>query len=203
LTIRFFIVTAIVLAVILAMGKIKIVFATPEKIMPAVATGVLVHVVYLGGIFYAIAKGLHPAISGVIAIIQPLTAFIVLWVLQTEKPKFRQCFGMVLGIGMLFANFMLATQGQSIAGASELVLINCVSMAAMAIGTIWARRRGLTGNNELLLFTSFWQFLSAACVMALATFALAAVGVGGFKFVINWSTSFVFPVSTYGTKLGL
>jgi drug/metabolite transporter (DMT)-like permease len=109
----------------------------------AVFSGVFLHGVYLGGIWWAINQGVPASISGVLAAIQPLlTAAIAYWAVK-ERLAGKQKWGLVLGfLGLIIAiGPSLSTLDSSAMSASLIPLAaNVISMVAVTLGTIYQKR---------------------------------------------------------------
>lgn len=106
-------------------------------------SGVLLHGVYLGGIWWAINEGVPASISGVLAAIQPLlTAAIAYWAVK-ERLAGNQKLGLALGfIGLIIAiGPSLSSLDRSSLGTSLVPLgANVFSMVAVTLGTIYQKR---------------------------------------------------------------
>lgn len=117
--------------------------ATPSGWMHAVFSGVLLHGVYLGGIWWAINQGVPASISGVLAAIQPLlTAAIAYWAVN-ERLAGKQKLGLALGfIGLIIAigPSLSALDASSISTSLVPLGVNVVSMFAVTVGTIYQKR---------------------------------------------------------------
>ena len=108
----------------------------------AALSGVLLHAIYLGGVWWAISKGLPAGISGLIAAVQPiLTAFLAPR-LAGETIPLRHWLGIVLGFGGI-----LMVLGPKLAGLSGAALssqlmplgINVVAMISVTLGTFYQK----------------------------------------------------------------
>ncbi|MBU3731930.1 MAG: DMT family transporter [Beijerinckiaceae bacterium] len=109
----------------------------------AALSGVLLHAIYLGGVWWAISKGLPAGISGLIAAVQPiLTAFLAPR-LAGETIPLRHWLGIVLGFGGI-----LMVLGPKLAGLSGAALssqlvplgINVIAMISVTLGTFYQKR---------------------------------------------------------------
>lgn len=111
--------------------------------MHGILSGVLLHGVYLGGIWWAINHGVPASISGVLAAIQPLlTAAIAYWAVK-ERLAGKQKLGLALGfIGLIIAigPSLAALDAASLSASLVPMLINVVSMIAVTFGTIYQKR---------------------------------------------------------------
>lgn len=109
----------------------------------AMISGVLLHAIYLGGVWYAIAHGLPTGISGLIAAIQPiLTAFLAPWLLR-ERISPIQWIGIVLGflgIALVLEPKLIAIDPARLSETLLPLAINIVSMISVTAGTFYQKR---------------------------------------------------------------
>ena len=134
LFVRFAIVSVIFLGAALVM---KSVWPDRHLLVPTMIAGVLMHGVYLGGVFFAISKGTPAGIASLIVSIQPIiTAFLALIFLK-ENIRLIQWVGIATGM----AGVILVISPR-LGGAIPMIgLITClVSVHAMSIGTIIQKR---------------------------------------------------------------
>lgn len=135
----------------------------------ALASGVLLHALYLGGIWWAIAHGVPATISALLAALQPiLTAILAPW-LVGERIGPRQWLGVALGFAgllLVLAPKLLALDTGQVAGVVVPLLINVAGMVSLTFGTFYQKRYIRTGDLRTI---SFLQFISAM----LATIPLA------------------------------
>ncbi len=134
LFVRFAIVTVIFALVALALKS-----AWPDRkiLVPTLLAGVLMHGVYLGGVFFAISKGTPAGNASLIVSIQPIiTAFLALAFLN-EKVRAIQWVGITAGM----AGVALVVYPRLGGDIPMIGLISClVAVNAMAIGTIIQKR---------------------------------------------------------------
>jgi drug/metabolite transporter (DMT)-like permease len=100
-------------------------------------SGLLVHAVYLGGVFVAISRGLPAGVASLVVGLQPLlTAIAAGWFLgETVRP--RQWIGLLLG----FAGVALVVFGKTGAGFGAAALVPaCIALVGITAGTIWQKR---------------------------------------------------------------
>jgi len=109
----------------------------------AMISGVLLHAIYLGGVWFAIAHGLPTGISGLIAAIQPiLTAFLAPWLLR-ERIGPIQWIGIVLGflgIALVLEPKLIAIDPARLSETLLPLAINIVSMISVTAGTFYQKR---------------------------------------------------------------
>src|SRR5260221_5221603 len=96
LTLRFFLVAAIMLAASLAFGA-----RWPARwrdVGHAALVGVLIQAIYLGGVFYAIAHGVAAGLAALIVGLQPLITASLVGILLGESVSARQWLRLPLGL---------------------------------------------------------------------------------------------------------
>ena len=134
LFVRFAIVSVIFFGIAVVM---KSVWPTRQLLMPTMLAGVLMHGVYLGGVFFAISKGTPAGIASLIVSIQPIiTAFLAL-IFLSENIRRVQWLGIATGMaGVIMVIY------PRLGGAIPLIgLISClVAVNAMSVGTIIQKR---------------------------------------------------------------
>ena len=142
---RFLIVSAIFGAMVLVMRRR---WPQHKDILPTMIAGMLMHGVYLGGVFYAISKGTPSGIASLIVSIQPLLTALLALSFLGEKVRQLQWLGIVLG--MIGVGLVVTPR---LGGEIPMIgLVSClVAVSAMATGTILQKRYGggidlVTGN---------------------------------------------------------
>ena len=134
LFVRFAIVSVIFFGIAVVL---KSVWPARQLLMPTMLAGVLMHGVYLGGVFFAISKGTPAGIASLIVSIQPIiTAFLAL-IFLSENIRRVQWLGIATGMaGVVMVIY------PRLGGAIPLIgLISClVAVNAMSVGTIIQKR---------------------------------------------------------------
>ncbi|MEO0545122.1 MAG: DMT family transporter [Pseudomonadota bacterium] len=128
----------------------------------AIASGIFLHTIYLGGVWWAIDRGVPTSVSGLLAALQPLlTAMIAYWTVG-ERLNTAQKTGLLLGfLGLLIAigpSLMQLDQAQLTATLIPLS-VNAVAMVAVTIGTIYQKK---TFHDVALLPVATLQYVGAA-----------------------------------------
>lgn len=125
------------------------------------ASGVLLHAIYLGGVWYVIDEGLATPLSGLIAALQPLLTAVLAVAWLAEQLTRRQW----LGLGLGFAGLVIALlpklfelEGEALTAASWLIVINVVAMVSVTLGTLY-QKRFLQGGD--LRAISMLQYVGA------------------------------------------
>ncbi len=123
-------------------------FSRPEwpkgrGILHAMMSGVLLHALYLGGVWWAIAHGVPTGISGLVAAIQPiLTAFLAPLILR-ERIGPLQWAGIFLGFaGIVFVlePKLSVIDPAHLAETLEPLAINMLAMVSVTFGTFYQKR---------------------------------------------------------------
>ena len=157
LLVRYMLAIAVLAGLVLAAG-----LAWPrtgrEWGIPLVA-GILLHGLYLGGVFWAVRHGLPAGISALVAGLQPLVTGALAGPLLKEKVSRRRWAGIVIG----FAGAVLVVAPKlNDGGVPPLALGVCVlGMLSITFGTIWQKRSGSTLD---LRVNATIQFIGAAVV---------------------------------------
>lgn len=109
----------------------------------AIISGVFLHTLYLGGVWWAINQGVPASISGLLAALQPLmTAMIAFWIVK-ERLTVRQRTGIIVGlIGLLIAigPRLMSLDADTLVTASIPLIVNVIAMASVTFGTIYQKR---------------------------------------------------------------
>jgi drug/metabolite transporter (DMT)-like permease len=112
----------------------------------AAVAGFLLHGVYLGLLFWAVAQGLPAGIMGLLAGLQPLLTAVVALPLLGESITRRQWTGIVMGLlgAIIVLAPRLVVPGAGIP--STAILAGVVAVVAITAGTIWQKRTGAVGD---------------------------------------------------------
>lgn len=110
----------------------------------AVITGILVHGIYLGGVFWAIDRGVSAGVAALIVGMQPLLTSLAAGPLLGERVAPRHWLGLALG----FAGIALVVWNKVDIGAGDgWGFAACfVSMIAISAGSLYQKRTGATGD---------------------------------------------------------
>jgi len=147
-------------------------------------SGVLLHGVYLGGVFMAIQRGLPAGITALVVGMQPLlTALGAGWLLG-ERVSRRQWLGLVLGLGgvalVVSGKFGVAAGGQL----ASALLPALAALCGITVGTLYQKR-----------FCPSFDLRSGAVIQFLPTALLTLVVAGATEHQeIVWSGTFVFAL---------
>lgn len=144
--------------------------------------GLLVHAVYLGGVFVAISLGVEAGVSALIVGIQPLLTAALAGLFLSERVNGRQWIGLclgLLGVTLVLSNKLGQGPGSALGSLSCLV-----SLFAITLGTLY-QKRYCTGMD--LRTGSVVQFIAAGLVTAPLAFLFEDT-------TINWTGEFLFAL---------
>ena len=109
----------------------------------AMMSGILLHAIYLGGVWWAIHAGLASGLSGLIAALQPiLTAFLAPMLIRETITR-QQWLGIAFGFtGIIFVlHPKFAALGSSVFIETALpIIINSIAMLSVTLGTFYQKR---------------------------------------------------------------
>ncbi|HVI49820.1 MAG TPA: DMT family transporter [Candidatus Sulfotelmatobacter sp.] len=144
--------------------------------------GLLVHAVYLGGVFAAISHGLPSAMTALIVGLQPLLTAALASKWMGEKVGPRQWLGLVLG---LIGVGMVVWKKLSFGSDSTAILFAVAALVGITIGTLYQKR--YCGGMDLRTGTVV-QYLTSGIVLGLVAASTETMHV-------DWSPSFIFALA--------
>ncbi|HVF65928.1 MAG TPA: DMT family transporter [Casimicrobiaceae bacterium] len=156
--------------------------ARREDYAGVVIAGLLVHGVYLGGVFIAISRGMSAGTAAMLTGLQPVVTVFIARSWLGERVVARQWLGLVLG---LVGVWLVVRQKIDFDG--DLVALTAVlaSLAAISVGTIWQKQRA---SHIDLRSGAVIQF--SACALVYLPLVLAfEVGIP-----VHWTPSFTFAI---------
>ncbi|TIP86064.1 MAG: DMT family transporter [Mesorhizobium sp.] len=180
---RFVLAAVLLAALMAALGSRR---ATRKEALHATGAGILMHGVYLGGVFWAIHRGMPAGLSALIVGLQPLITAVMAGRILGEAILPRHWAG--LGIGLVGVAIVLWPKLGALGGGvtAETLAASLVSVLGMSAGTIWQKRFASGGD---LVAATKWQYVGGASVMALASLAFETQTVvvnGELIFAMAW-----------------
>ena len=166
LTIRYFFATLILVLIAKAMGEsLRI---TWPQVKQSMLVSVFLHVIYIGGVFYAVFIDMPAGITAVIVSLQPILVSVLAIPLLGEKLSYRQVFGLLLGfVGILFLLSPKLLEGDLSTGFSTLGIICCViALLGTTIGYLLQKKGG--ADIPFLAGTAV-QFATSTVIFAIAS----------------------------------
>jgi drug/metabolite transporter (DMT)-like permease len=182
LTLRFVIAAILLGAMMLALGSRRL---SRAETIHAVIAGMLMQGIYLGGVFWAIHRGMPAGLSALIVGLQPIITAVLAGRLLGEAILPRHWAGLAAG----FAGVVIVLWpklGELGGGVTAPTLAaSVISVVAMSLGTVWQKRYA-SGD---LVTSTFWQYVGGAALVALASlpFETHTVTVNGeLIFALAW-----------------
>ncbi|HEY7608145.1 MAG TPA: DMT family transporter, partial [Alphaproteobacteria bacterium] len=145
--------------------------------------GVLLHVVYLGGVFAAIAKGVPAGVSALIVGMQPLLTATLVGPVLGERVKLVQWAGLLLGlVGLALVLREKIALGQ---GSVSGYLLCFGALGGITLGTVYQKR-----------FCTRIDLVTGGIVQFSAALAVAAIVAIAFESMrVAWSADFFIAVA--------
>lgn len=185
LTIRYTLAALILFAIAAA-------FKQPLKLNKAqfkasFAVGMLLHVIYIGGVFYAVSLGVSAGISAVIVSLQPILVSLLAVPLLGERLRWIQVVGLVLGVlGIALLLLPKVFQGNYTATASAAGIFICV-IALLGTSGGYLMQKKLGGDIPFLSGTGAQYGISAL--------AFAVLSIATEDQIIQWVPQFFFGLT--------
>ncbi|HMM64256.1 MAG TPA: DMT family transporter [Mesorhizobium sp.] len=179
---RFVLAALLLAAIAAALGGAR---TMRGEALHAAIAGVLMHGIYLGGVFWAIHRGMPAGLSALIVGLQPLITAVLAGALLGETILPRHWLGLAAGFAGVVV--VLWPKLGALGGVTAATLAaSLVAVAGMSLGTIWQKRFASGGN---LVAATFWQYVGGAAVMAAASLAFETRTVtinGELVFALAW-----------------
>lgn len=154
-----------------------------RQVMHLTVTGLLLHCTHLGGIFYAIGKGMPVAVIALIVGTQPLLTAILAGPLLGERITLRQWVGFFLGLAGV-ALVVGSKLGAELGGMEGLTAA-ALALLGITLGTLYQKRYG--GQMDLRSGATL-QFAICTVIMIPMAFAFETT-------VVHWTGEFVFALA--------
>jgi drug/metabolite transporter (DMT)-like permease len=165
LTIRYFFATLILVALAKILKEsLKI---SKAAIKQSMIVAVFLHVIYIGGVFYAVSIDISAGITAVIVSLQPILVSLLAIPLLGEKLSYRQVFGLALGfIGVFFLLSPKLFEGDLSTGFSTFGIICCVLALLGTTAGYLLQKKG--GADIPFLAGTAVQFATSTIIFAIA-----------------------------------
>jgi len=179
--------------VIALMGALALAMRAPwprdwRQVAHIAVAGLLVHAVYLGGVFMAIHRGLPAGVTALVVGMQPLlTALGAGWLLR-ERVTRRQWGGLALGfVGVTLVVSSKVTVGDVAPGALGAMLAPALAaLAGITLGTLYQKRFCPGFDLRSGAVIQFVPTLALTAWLASRTETLDVVWSGEFVFALLW-----------------
>lgn len=157
-------------------------------IFHAIMSGILLHGLYLGMVWWAVGQGVPAAISGIIAGLQPLMTGIAAALLIRERLTRAQQFGLALGFAGIALAVLPKVLGGGVSGIPAFpVAVNVFGMVFVSLGTIYQKR--FVGEGDIRAVATL-QYVGALLVTIPAALMLENLHVEwglGLVATLGWS----------------
>ena len=185
LTIRYFLAAFILFAIAYAFKQpLKL---SKEQFKASFAVGILLHVIYIGGVFYAVSLGVSAGISAVIVSIQPVLVSLLAVPLLGERLRWVQVVGLFLGVaGIALLLLPKVFQGDYTASTSIVGIFICV-IALLGTSGGYLVQKKLGGEIPFLSGTGAQYAISAI--------AFAILSLSTEDQIIQWVPEFFFGLA--------
>jgi drug/metabolite transporter (DMT)-like permease len=145
-------------------------------------SGVLVHAVYLGGVFVAIKHGLPAGVTALVVGLQPLLTAFGAGCFLGEKVNTRQWTG--LGLGFVGVSLVVADKFGTLAALGPMLVPALVALLGITAGTLYQKR-----------FCAKFDLRTGAVIQFVPTAIVTAIAVAFFEnYQIEWTGSFIFAL---------
>ena len=185
LTIRYFFAALILFLIATAFKQpLKL---TKDQFKASFAVGMLLHVIYIGGVFYAVSLGVSAGISAVIVSIQPVLVSLLAVPLLGERLRWVQIVGLFLGVaGIALLLLPKVFQGDYTATTSLTGIFICV-IALLGTSGGYLVQKKLGGEIPFLSGTGA-QYAVSAIAFAILSFSTEDQ-------IIQWVPQFFFGLT--------
>ena len=152
---------------------------SPRAMLHQMVAGLLLHGIYLGGVFAAIDQGVEAGAAALIVGVQPLLVAAVAAPLLGETVGWRQWLGLMLGI--LGVGLVVAEKLEGGMGTAVGVLFASAALLGITVGTLYQKR---FAQGVDIRIGNVFQFAAAGLATGVAAFAFETR-------VIDWQPAFV------------
>jgi len=105
----------------------------------AMVAGILLHGIYIGGVFWAVSQGLGAGLTGLVTALSPLLTAALAIPLLHERLIARQWVGIavgVIGVGLILEPKLASAHGVPL----HALAVALVATLSLSLGTIWQKR---------------------------------------------------------------
>lgn len=166
LTIRFALTLAILVSVVVIAVRPNL---RGSQFFHSMVSGVLVHGFYLGGVFFAIDRGMPAGISALLVSLQPFFTAAIAWFLLGERMTLKRIgFFLAALFGVFLVLFPELDIARALPGITGVTLTAAViAVLGISIGTVYQKR--FVSNLNLWVSTT-GQFVGALIPLTLLSF---------------------------------
>lgn len=156
---------------------------SPRLVLHTAVAGLLVHAIYLSGVFIAIGQGLSAGVTAIIVAVQPLLTAALAGRLLGERVGPWQWLGLVLGLlGVLLVVWSKLSGEGSLAGVAAAL----VALLAITAGTLYQKRYCPDSDIRTAGAIQYGVSGLLALILAAATETMQIYWTGEFVFALVW-----------------
>src|SRR4029453_8280576 len=111
---------------------------TPREYADLALVAVLVHALYLGGVFISIDGGMAAGTSAMLVGLQPILTVVLAWLWLHERVSARQWGGLALGLAGVY---FVVRHKIDFSGDLRGLVPSAVALAGISVGTLYQKRR--------------------------------------------------------------
>jgi len=162
--------------------------AKPREALHIGVTGLLVHAVYLGGVFMSIHRGLPAGISALVVGMQPLLTGALAGLLLGERVSPRQWSGLALGFGgvALVVGSKASVDGGAADALAHMLIPAVAALLGITAGTLYQKRFCPRFDLRTGSVLQFLPSLALTALVASQTETMAIQWTGDFVFALLW-----------------
>ncbi len=153
---------------------------TPMAVFHIIVAGLLLHAVYIGGVFVAISLGMPAGVTALIVGTQPVLTALFAPALLKERIVARQWLGLLLGligVGLVVGEKLVATSSAVHAITTAGMLAAVLALLGTTFGTLYQRR-----------FCTEMSLTSGSAIQYIATSVVMLVAAVSFETMrVHWS----------------
>ncbi|WP_257098996.1 DMT family transporter [Pseudovibrio flavus] len=180
LSIRFLIVIPL-FAVLIALAGGSL-YLPRKQIALSIFVGTLIHGTYLGGVFWAIDRGMPAGASTAILGLQPVLTAMMAYLLLKEPVRLRQWAGLVLGLFGLMAVVLPRLNVEDATGIPAITIPAIIlAVLGISLGTVVQKKMPVGAS---LLTVTFYQYIGALLVTLPLSFTESWTVVWAPEFII-------------------
>ncbi|MBB6056217.1 DMT family transporter [Tolumonas osonensis] len=169
--------SCIVFLAIVLVSKVQ--FPSLNGMIAQLKVGFFMHVVFLGGCFFAIHKGMPSSLVALITGLQPILTAVILATVHKQSMRLMKWLGIVIGFIGVF--LVLSPGKHSFHLALIPLLSSIIALIGVTIGSLYQKKIKPDGH---ILASTFFQYVSLTVIMGAISYFTEPGSV-------SWSFSFV------------
>jgi len=163
-----------------------------DQILHSMVVGVLIHGLYLGGVFFAISRGMGAGMSALIVGLQPLVTLLLASRFLDETINRRKVLGIALGI--FGVALVVISQNPQTSMLVPIGILACVvALFGISVGTVYQKR--YCADIDLLPSVCL-QYIGNAMLLFVLTVSFETMS-------IQWTGEFIFAMAWLVVVLSL